>query len=91
MDGEIGKLAAQWGPAFGLLLVTLYGVYRLIMWTLTQNAKRDEDHTEMMRTFLPQLQSLCDKTDAGSAILLRIEAKIDSCDTRRAHEREGKA
>lgn len=82
MESEMVKLAAQWGPFAGLLLLTLVGTWKLVMWTLQENAKRDAEHDEILRSLLPEIKSLCAKTDATNAIVERIEQKVDVCDVR---------
>ena len=88
MESEIIKAAVNWGPPAGLLLITLYGSYRLIFWTLTKNAEREKALVAFQQEMVPQMQKLNDSQCAGNAILERIEAKVSACDARVVKKRE---
>ena len=82
METEAIKLIGQYGPMGVILLVVLFGVYKLLIWILKANAERDKDHTDALRTLIGSLQKLCDTVGQNRDSLGRIERKVNGCPNR---------
>ena len=83
MESEALKAIAQWGPAGIVLLITLFGVFRLLTWVLEKNAEREAVLLEFVKTVSPILQRVCDCVGENKQILISIDKKVDGCEERR--------
>lgn len=81
------ETAKEWGPFAGLLLVVLWGGYRIISMVMAASAERERELISHQREIVPAMQRLNDEQRANTAVLVELKDKIAYCDPRREREK----
>jgi len=87
---EVANLAGQWGAPAGLLLIVLFGGYKLFQYVLEKNAEREKALMENQQTMVPMMQQLTDSSRTNTELLVQIRDSVVFCDPRRTRQRDVK-